>query len=484
MAWAQKNGTNWTPMYRANGVKTNCKAKVCGSFSTKESAVAHAEECEAKALALVMVDRAWRDENPDPTADELSPSQKAKLTFKDTWDRYRSGVGRTVELATLEVYASHMKLRVLPAFGTKRPDAISKGAVSTWLSKMKNKDGHTAATIRSTLMAFSGVMTYAVDQEIRTDGLNPCHGQEVEQVVRGKREEEFVLTGAQVARLIAKLTTPGLKLATATMVGTGCRYEELAALRVGCLDAKRCTIFIERRVTWPTKNEERGHAGGAVEHRNTKSKGVRRFKIRPQLVQQLEQWIIDNGLKKGDLLFSHDLVVPPRLGVGYIDDSDVPELTPEFVATLGHVTGVNGYTYRHGTTSAAFSSRCKCVYCRTARVRYDRARRAAQGRVPAPRRTEDPHLRHSTYLAHFQRAVTASELAEELDWTPTPHCLRHTYITTLANSGTCSIPEVQRRAGHEDIKTTLGYVHPTTAADQAGADALGTEFDFDLEDAA
>jgi integrase len=483
MAFAQKNGNNWTPGYRVEGKKVYCTAKVCGTFTTKPEAEAHAAECEAKAQEIVNLERQWVLSNPNPLAHELSPAQKAKLTFEDTWDRYRSGIGCTIELATLETYAASIKLRILPQFRTKRPDDISKGLVGTFLSALKNK-GESPATIRATLLAFSSVMSYAMEQEIRTRLDNPCHGHKIEKVVREKREEDFELTGEQVQRLVEAFDTPGLKLVTLTLVGTGCRYEELAALRVGCLDVKRNTIFIERRTTWPTKNEERNHHGGPLEHPNTKSKGVRKFQIRPHLALQLDQWIKDNDLKRGQLLFPYDLVLPETWGRRFIDDTDIPELTEEFTATLGTIEAPNGYAYRHGTIGGAVNAKCKCEYCLTARRRYDRARHLTKGRKPVGERAilanPEKSMAHKLYLTRFHKAVKASGLDEELDWKPTPHCLRHTYITRLANSGV-PLAEVQRRAGHQDIQTTMGYVHPNKAADKAAVEALGDDFDIELE---
>lgn len=39
---------------------------------------------------------------------------------------------------------------------------------------------------------------------------------------------------------------------------------------------------------------------------------------------------------------------------------------------------------------------------------------------------------------------------------PTPHWLRHTHVAWLVMSGAVSLPEIQRRIGHESISTTIG----------------------------
>lgn len=49
-------------------------------------------------------------------------------------------------------------------------------------------------------------------------------------------------------------------------------------------------------------------------------------------------------------------------------------------------------------------------------------------------------------------AVELAELARR----PTPHWLRHTHVAWLVMGGAVSLPEIQRRIGHESIDTTIG----------------------------
>jgi integrase len=52
------------------------------------------------------------------------------------------------------------------------------------------------------------------------------------------------------------------------------------------------------------------------------------------------------------------------------------------------------------------------------------------------------------------------------------HALRHFFVTTLFESG-ASAPEVQKLAGHSDLKTTQGYCHTTQERLRAAIDGLG-----------
>ena len=54
----------------------------------------------------------------------------------------------------------------------------------------------------------------------------------------------------------------------------------------------------------------------------------------------------------------------------------------------------------------------------------------------------------------FKKAVRRKQLNDRIHF----HCLRHSYITHLANS-VVSLPVVQQLAGHANISTTMGYVH-------------------------
>ena len=53
--------------------------------------------------------------------------------------------------------------------------------------------------------------------------------------------------------------------------------------------------------------------------------------------------------------------------------------------------------------------------------------------------------------------ATAIERAG-LAWA-TPHCLRHTAITESVHVPNANVVDISRVAGHEDLKTTLGYIH-------------------------
>lgn len=65
---------------------------------------------------------------------------------------------------------------------------------------------------------------------------------------------------------------------------------------------------------------------------------------------------------------------------------------------------------------------------------------------------------------------------QKIDFRPTPHLLRHTYITRLIESG-IDIKKAQYLAGHDDIRMTLGvYSHVVGNSPEALIDAVSNAF--------
>lgn len=73
--------------------------------------------------------------------------------------------------------------------------------------------------------------------------------------------------------------------------------------------------------------------------------------------------------------------------------------------------------------------------------------------------------------ANFRdRAWNPAVKASGLERKPTPHWLRHTSVAFLVMSGKVSLPEIQRRIGHESIQTTINVYG--RMIDDVSADAL------------
>ena len=66
--------------------------------------------------------------------------------------------------------------------------------------------------------------------------------------------------------------------------------------------------------------------------------------------------------------------------------------------------------------------------------------------------------RHHLFPNGFQTALRDAAKAAGISKRCSPHILRHCHATALLEMGR-SILEVQKRLGHKDVKTTLGYLH-------------------------
>ncbi|GIE28924.1 hypothetical protein Ait01nite_019690 [Actinoplanes italicus] len=81
---------------------------------------------------------------------------------------------------------------------------------------------------------------------------------------------------------------------------------------------------------------------------------------------------------------------------------------------------------------------------------------------------------HAKFRERVYLPVLAKAQGRGLAKHITPHCLRHSLLTMLADQGVD--PKVmQHMAGHESVKTLYdNYIHPTQAQRQAAAAAIGT----------
>lgn len=485
MGWAQLNGDKYTPAYRVNGKKRTCGPKSCGisfTIDQKREAEAHADACEAKAVTSAKAEQEWRERNPDPKG-RLSPTQKAVLTVEQFWPRYQKF--STIEPGTLQHYDVQMRCRVLdfqgePRFRSFRLNDITREDIDIWVADMR-RAGESESSIRAAILAFSSVLTLAGKHGILIHK-NPLHGIDLPKPERIKQDDEFELPDDAYERLLEAMPTTGLKLLTIALAVTGGRYEEGCAFKVEDTNVLHRTQHIRRRVTWTAANEARGHDGGEVIYENTKNKSRRQFAVQQWYVDLIDAWIRQHGLAKGDVLFQRRLVLPSGRERKSIDDSGRPDLTPEFIATLGYTDrNEHGQRYRHGTLSAVTRGHCKCEHCGYARRLWAREHRARQGQ--RPRRTTQqpatsPYLNYSTYLYHFTKAVKKTGLEAELGWKPTPHCLRHTNITKMAANGV-DIFTMQNRTGHRDLKTLRKYVHQQTEADRRAAEVTSANLRVD-----
>jgi integrase len=142
--------------------------------------------------------------------------------------------------STQERYASILREHVVPRWGTTRLKAVGHGDVQEWVTKVSST--RAPATVHKVHRVLSLILTAAVN-----DGRlarNPAAEIDLPRVVAPEQEH---LDHRQVAELADACGQH--RLVVLFLAYTGCRFGEMAALRVGRLDLMRRRATIAESVT-------------------------------------------------------------------------------------------------------------------------------------------------------------------------------------------------------------------------------------------
>jgi integrase len=177
-------------------------------------------------------------------------------TVAEFWEAYREAILASVRPHTASGYEVAWRRRVREAFGHRRLNQITtfeiEAVAATWPVKYSTK--------RDALACLSKIMRAAVKANLVQ--VNPCRGVEL-----GKQEEGDptgrALTRAEIGRLLALLPAGPYRRFVITMLLTGMRIGEVAALTVADCDLDAGLIRVSKtaspgrtgeRVVGPTKN--------------------------------------------------------------------------------------------------------------------------------------------------------------------------------------------------------------------------------------
>jgi integrase len=149
--------------------------------------------------------------------------------------------------STLARDESMMRSLVLPAFADMRLAAISEESVQAFVSSLVGRR-YDPWTVRKAYQLLAGVMARAV--RARHIPRTPCDGIDLPKIEHD--QEQRFLSAAEVGQL-ADAIDPRYWALVLTAAYTGCRFGELAALRVKRIDFLRRQVRIEE-----TLNEVRG----------------------------------------------------------------------------------------------------------------------------------------------------------------------------------------------------------------------------------
>jgi integrase len=206
----------------------------------------------------------------------------------DTWyERWLAG--RVVRRTTNASSGSRLRTHVLPRWGSTQLDTITPSDVRAWVADLQ-ASGLAAETVRGIYHLFATIMRAAVD-----DGLiatTPCR-----RIVLPKRveAERPYLAPVQIARLV-EATPARYRALVLTAAYTGCRWGELAGLKVHRLDLLRGRLEVVE-----TLEEVAGH----FTFGSPKTDASRRVVSLPRpVVSALRAHLAEFGVGDDGLVFS------------------------------------------------------------------------------------------------------------------------------------------------------------------------------------
>lgn len=165
----------------------------------------------------------------------------AQRTVESVWDEF--GGSRQLEQASRDRDESHWRTHVKPKWGTTAVGDILKPHVAAWV-KQQEKDGVGVWTIIAALNVMKAVLELAVDAGLIN--ANPARGvkapmppKHIDRIV-SPQEKGLILDRADELFPDRR----GAWLFIAALADTGCRYEEMAAVRKEAVDRRRHLINV------------------------------------------------------------------------------------------------------------------------------------------------------------------------------------------------------------------------------------------------
>lgn len=178
----------------------------------------------------------------DPSRER--PREVSKRSFAEVASSFLSTYGRRLKPSTLETYGYLIRLQLIPAFGTRPVEQISKADVASFHAKWADKP----RTANHALAVMSKIMSWCERQGLRPEGSNPCLGLER---YKERRRERF-LTPDELRRLgrvldeAEETRSQNLFVVAAirTLILTGARLSEVLTLKWDYIDTGRRLILL------------------------------------------------------------------------------------------------------------------------------------------------------------------------------------------------------------------------------------------------
>lgn len=389
---------------------------------------------------------------PPGTGGTGDSSPLGEILFREYAERYWLPT-HAVEESTREGYACALRAHLLPFFANWRVTDFAAAAIRAWLTALKDT-GLSASNRRMCKMVLSAILSSAVDDEIIA--ANPCRRVKTDPV---PAKPLRLVTPSELEAFLDALPEGMQRLLVECAIETGMRWGELTELRAKDFDRRSGVFTLARAVVRLTaQNQPDGQPFHVKDY--PKGRKYRLVRFDRSFAEKIEAHINERRLADDDLLFWYEPLA----------QSTTEPMLEADPGTFGFTgPNANGRIYPHGTLTA-YTSKCRCQYCRAAMSEYRARRRNAGKDQPRPPRTvnTDGHIPNRWFTDHFVKpALKKAGLPSDTRM----HRLRHAHASWLLNGG-ADLMVVKQRLGHASITTTERYLHTLDNADTTALAAL------------
>jgi integrase len=261
---------------------------------------------------------------------------RTKITFSSYSEVWLAGL--QVRDSTAASYRCNLRNHLLPAFGPRRLDRISRPDVTSFIGTLQA--GHLApATIRAVVNLLRTILRSAVhDGRLVT---SPCYKLTLPEI---SPKQLAVFTPQQV-RALLEAALPEHVALLSTAIGTGLRQGELLGLTADVLDLGRAQVHVRQQMITPAG------AGAPALSRLLKTKASYRTVGLPAfVVRALRQHLDTVGVGEGGLLFTNPS------GRGWRRGSFNDSVWKPSLRRAGLPTGYGIHATRHTFAAALISA--------------------------------------------------------------------------------------------------------------------------------
>lgn len=348
------------------------------------------------------------------------PAMPTLAEYAATWVQSLSGI----EGQSRQRYRRMLALHILPWFGEATIDdtaAVNPIAIGTWINELEAgtpapgddvpRDELGPKSIRNIHGVLFALLQSAVDAEPPLRPTNPCRKTRLPRLEDGEGDEEMVFLTQSEFSTIAAAMKPDAQALAKFLVMTGLRYSEATALQIRDLNLLEAPARLSVRRAWKLQEDGTWEYGPPKTPRSRREIG-----LTAQTVRLLLPLIA--GKRSKDLLF----------------------------------VGPGGGRWVHQTF---YTQRWRPAVYKAVRCEHHRALDLAAG------------IGVRGYRGLTSEHIVPCECAGVVEKVPRIHDLRHTHVAWLIATQETPLPAIQRRLGHESIKTTIdryGHLMPELEA--------------------